>query len=105
MIFSPRMLALVLAGTKTQTRRKPTTHYQVGRSYAIQPGRGEPAVGRVLVKAVHAERLGDICDVDARAEGFSGRRDFLDYWQELHGEVDLAQEVTVVEFALVEGAR
>jgi hypothetical protein len=49
MIFS-KTWPLVLSGKKTQTRRvkrpldKPYCKYEVGKTYAVQPGRGRPAL-------------------------------------------------------------
>jgi len=86
----------VLNGTKTQTRRpvKPNEYaihgapgyaelpieavlikprhaqkWVVGRTYAVQPGRGKKAVGRIRVTKIRRERLGDISDADCYAEG------------------------------------
>jgi len=59
----------IIAGTKTQTRR-PSGRYQVGRTYAVQPGRGKPAIpeGRILITG---KRLEDrrISREDAKVEG------------------------------------
>lgn len=109
MNFRPELAAQVLAGAKTQTRR-PTTmsprspwyeggcSLTPGRTYAVCPGRGKPAVGRVRVTAVRREALGAITEDDARREGFESRAAFLDYWRAMHGDVDPAQPVWVVEF-------
>lgn len=43
--------------------------WQVGRTYAVQPGRGKPAVGRIRITAIRQERLQDITPQDAAAEG------------------------------------
>jgi hypothetical protein len=43
--------------------------YQVGKTYAIQPGRGKKAVGRIRITAIRRENLQDITEEDARAEG------------------------------------
>lgn len=44
--------------------------WQVGRTYAIQPGRGKRAVGRFLLTGIHGECLQDITGQDAVNEGF-----------------------------------
>lgn len=82
----------VLNGTKTQTRRlvKPPPDgevlvgwetsrppyvwngrikWMVGRTYAVQPGRGKEAVGRIRLTAIRQERLREITAEDAMAEG------------------------------------
>jgi hypothetical protein len=94
MIF--RQWQQVLDGTKTQTRvlvkpgevlrddgEEMRTHFniplphsmtgrakwQVGKTYAVQPGRGQKAVGRFRVIAIRQESLQDISEEDAIAEG------------------------------------
>jgi len=43
--------------------------WKVGRTYAVQPGRCKPARARILLKSIRSERIGDITDEDAMAEG------------------------------------
>lgn len=89
MIFQ-KTIKQVLSGLKTQTRRlvQPgdTTEldslneiwrvyrngrllYQVGKTYAAQPGRGLPAAGRIRLKSIRRERVNEISVPDALAEG------------------------------------
>lgn len=90
MIFRPALHRAIIAGRKTQTRRpvKPgqtRCRYEPGRTYAIQPGRGQPSDGhRIHILDVHQEHLGDITFTDARAEGFKTTQDFKTYWVQLH---------------------
>lgn len=44
--------------------------WQVGRVYAICPGRGKPGVGFIRLTAIQQERVQDIRDAGALAEGF-----------------------------------
>lgn len=44
--------------------------WQRGRTYAVQPGRGKPAVARIRITDIRQERLQDISEDDARAEGY-----------------------------------
>lgn len=91
MIF--RQWREVLSGAKTQTRRlvRPDEKYHsylgevqvpsprhafgwrakwaVGKTYAVQPGRGKPAVGRIRITAIRQERVQEITTQDALAEG------------------------------------
>ena len=120
MLFKLELCEAILAGRKTQTRRveKPgdvelydqkviggkivdyiravvrngRVLWEVGRTYAIQPGRGKKAVGRFLLTDIRQEQLRDISEEDAEAEGFpfydtwrilSGIR-FAEYWDTIH---------------------
>lgn len=46
--------------------------YEVGRTYAIQPGRGKSAVARFELIGLRVERLQEITREDAIREGFPG---------------------------------
>lgn len=100
----------VLSGEKTQTRRivKPGEDnvrrysvysnqpaietvvngdrvvYQIGKDYAVQPGRGKPAVARIRVTGLRREDVRTISDDDVKAEGFSSREEFLYAWVSMH---------------------
>lgn len=110
----------VLAGEKTQTRRpvKPddfmTSHFgidrversgrtlwEVGRTYAVQPGRTAKSVGRIRLTNIRIEKLYQITNADARAEGFSGRDEFVRVWKELYPKGSYFDRVYVLEFELV----
>ena len=43
--------------------------WQMGRTYAVQPGRGKKSVGRIRITKIRRERLGMPTEADARAEG------------------------------------
>lgn len=91
MIFRPGLVRLIAAGKKTATRRvvKPGEErcaYRIGRSYAVQIGRGKPAVLRVVIAAVEPQRLGDLTYDDARAEGYRTRADLAHTWMVSHDQ-------------------
>ena len=99
----------VLDGTKTQTRRlvKPgewvgyigkdvlsgtgRTVYEVGKTYAVQPGRGQAAVGRIRITSIRQEDVRQISKADALAEGFSGPLEFLRVWCGMHDPAAIKQ--------------
>lgn len=89
MIFKPDLAALVLEGRKTQTRRPANgidpCRYVVGRTYAVQPGRGEKALGRVLILSVTRVPVVPISAEDAAAEGFRSPAMFYVRWDDLYG--------------------
>lgn len=153
MIFQHTWMKVV-EGTKTQTRRlvklgetlevfdecytgrggKPFVWsesndrmvYEWSKSYAVQPGRGKPALWwrangltsevqigkpggghdqsrlvftvdeplpplawrqlRIRITNIRRERLQDITDADARAEGCQSAVDYLDLWDEINGK-------------------
>lgn len=43
--------------------------WQVGRTYAVQPGRGRKAIGRIRITAIRREHLQDMSANDAITEG------------------------------------
>ena len=89
MIFRPELARAVVRGKKTATRRlvkgdEDRCRYRVGRDYAVCPGRGREAIGRLRVTDVRSELLGVMSQRDAIREGFRTRADFADYWMRLH---------------------
>ena len=98
MIYTPEHCEMILRGEKTQTRRLAlpddmVDYFEwgsifavyrggrmlcgVGRTSAVQPGRGKKSLGRTLLRAIRHERLQDISEEDLLAEG--GYNDYLSY--------------------------
>lgn len=82
------------------------TVWQTGRTYAAQPGRGQKAVGRILVTDIKRERLQDMTEDDAKAEGFDSLAEFKDAWNKIHLRDKGCRwldnpEVAVITFRLV----
>lgn len=95
----------VLAGEKSQTRRlvKPgetlagdgsevrhgfgRLKWAVGRTYAVQPGRGQSGIARIRLTAIRREDVRDIAFPDVRAEGFRNLNEFLETWVTMHDPV------------------
>lgn len=84
----------IVNGTKTQTRRD-SGKYEVGRTYAIQPGRTKPADprGRILITHNWLEHsttsdgeIFQIHPIDAEAEGGYGVDEYEKLYDQLHPE-------------------
>lgn len=80
----------IIKGTKTQTRRVAKENsliYQVGQTYAIQPGRGKPGDprGRILITRRWLELRQDrITSHDAEAEGGYTPEDYEELFNKMH---------------------
>jgi len=61
--------------------------FQVGKNYAVQPGRGKPAVARIRITNIRKQDVRDISEEDVKAEGFESRLDFLAKWSQMHDRV------------------
>lgn len=132
MQFKPELAQKILTGEKTQTRRtvkpgeylydpipdtkmvlgankrtkdrctKYLTKWVVGQTYAIQPGRGKAAIGRFKLLDIRRERVQDITEQDAIAEGFGSISEFFGVFESINGKAALDKEVWVLTFEVTE---
>ena len=70
MQFKRAMLNLVMSGDKTRTFRLKEPRYKVGSTQAVQCGYRDKAHGRIEILSIEQQRLGDVTQVQAEAEGF-----------------------------------
>lgn len=113
MIFSPDLAEKVVAGQKTVTRRPRTgsnpsgkpggwsddpCRYKPGQSYAVQPGRGKKAIGRIRVLSVRPETMTQLDDDEARLEGFANTSEFVAKWLATYGKGSWLDIVWRIEF-------
>jgi hypothetical protein len=112
MNFRPELAALVMEGRKTVTRRLVSNNprspwfvdgcsLKVDRSYAVCPGRGKNAIGRVVVTSVELVPLDPICAEDARAEGFEDAKAFWAAFNAINKNVDPGEWVWRIAFKVV----
>jgi len=107
MQFTEVSIKAMREGRKTQTRRpilpgneyaivgldaietvavNGRTKWKVGKSYAVQPGRNEAAIGRITITAIRRLNVADISADDARAEGFESPEAFWESWRGFYGD-------------------
>jgi hypothetical protein len=88
LLFKPEHKAPILAGTKTQTRR-------IWKSWRANVRSTQRAKTKMLSKEHFAklyiidrweERLGDISEDDARAEGYASREEYLAKFAEINAK-------------------
>jgi hypothetical protein len=111
MIFS-MTIDKVLAGNKTvTTRRHAVPKYEIGKTYAAQPGRGKKAVCRIEITDVATYRpfmtvwntpFGLGFDF-YRAEGFGSRAFFINTLERLHPDWKENEVMTAYRFKEVGG--
>lgn len=117
MNFQAELAEKVMRGEKTVTRRMVSTNpnspwfainrafrpprakgFEPGRDYAVCPGRGKSAIGRIRVKWVDALTLGKLGRIEAQAEGFATPEEFEAAWAKMHGGYFAGALVWRVEF-------
>lgn len=110
MIFKPVLLKKILDEEKTVTRRPLPCSYEVGKTYAIQPGMARESAGRIRVLDVREEMLGCVeLNSEPTLEGFKSAAEFIAYWDVLYGGNDTGYDrgkmVARIEFELIEVTR
>lgn len=123
MNFQKPLAELVMSGRKTVTRRATSPNprspwfeggcrLQVGRDYAVCPGRGKDQIGRVRIVAVDLQTLGEVFGLFARVdtreddraiaeayrEGFDSPVAFQLAWLKINKTYEPATRVWRVEF-------
>lgn len=61
-------------------------HWIIGQEYAAVPKMYHPAFGRVRITAILQERLHDITEADAIAEGVASVAEYRDLWESINGK-------------------
>ena len=74
--------------------------WEVGKTYAVQTGRGQEQIARIRLVRIRSEQVTRISSMGAVAEGFASRQDFLRVWKHIHGPGSHQLRVWVLEFEL-----
>lgn len=112
MNFQPELAAKVMAGEKTVTRRlvsdNPRSPWwrekcalKEDRLYAVCPGRGKHAIGKVRVVSVVQQRVGHLTEDEARREGFETAVDFWEAFRAINGPQEFDNRCWRVAFVVV----
>ncbi len=101
MLFKKHLLAKVMDGTKTQTRRIHKRTLKVGRTYGVTCRRYQKSQGHIKILRASPQRLFNVTEEEAKAEGFNNLAEFLEAWIKINGYLIPWQTVTTYEFQQV----
>lgn len=97
-LFKKRFIDPILSGAKTQTRRVGKRRWNVGSIHQARTSYVSEAFAHLRILDVRQERVGDITETDARAEGVGSVEEFVRLWPTINGEWDPDLAVWVVTF-------
>lgn len=100
-LFKHHLIAPILQKLKTQTRRRHKRKWQVGRTYTFTDRWFGKPQGYIKIKRRFQQRLGDVSEQEAKAEGYESLADFREDWKSIIGDWNPDETVTVYEFELV----
>ena len=103
MLFKPNHIDLIKQGIKTETRRawkgkpkvKISKFYPIMRDYRHKHNSDD---GYILIKTLLQQRLGDMTEQEATAEGGYTLEEYKQIWIGIHGSWNDDEIVWVVDF-------
>lgn len=102
MLFTDEHIEQIINGNKTQTRRRwEDKQVIIGNSYRACPSIFTERVNSpayIVVNDVYTEKLGDLSEEDASAEGNYTCQEFKDVWIDMHGGWNEEEIIWVVDF-------
>ena len=101
MIFKKVLLMKIIGGNKTQTRRLGRRTYKVGKAYGITCRRYQKSQAYIKIQRSWSQRLFNVTEKEAKAEGFINLTEFLEYWKKINGYLIPWQTVKAYEFKKV----
>lgn len=105
MMFDMYCIEQILNGNKTVTRRLPKGRRPAvpGKIHKLKKDRTKKTFGLILITDCYLEPVKEIDDNDAKREGFSSRKEYIDYFMDIN-DIDILSDydlVWVVEFELL----
>lgn len=85
MLFKKQLLAKVMDGTKTQTRRIHKRTLKVGRTYGATCRRYQKPQTHITILQAFPQRLMGVTEEQAHAEGFPNLAAFFEEWKVING--------------------
>lgn len=101
-LFKPEHVEPILAGRKTQTRRVGKKRWKVGAVYQARVNYYAKPFAKLRIIAIRQERLGDICEEDARREGARSLEEFQRVFERVYGRWVPDELVWVIDFEVVQ---
>lgn len=101
-LFKPEHVEPILRGQKTQTRRIGKRRWKVGSIHQAKLNYKPEFFASLQIKNIREEKLGDILEQDATAEGYKDATEYKDAFKRIYGYWDDDLVVWVVEFQKVQ---
>ena len=105
MMFDKFCIEKILNGEKTVTRRVPSGRRPAvpGKIHKLKADRTKKTYGLILITDCYLDLVGEIDDKEARKEGFSSRKEYIDYFMDVN-DIDILSDWDLlwrVEFELL----
>lgn len=105
MMFDMYCIEKILAGEKNVTRRLPKGRRPAvpGKIHKLKADRTPKTYGLILITDCYLGMIADIDEKEAQKEGFSSRKEYVDYFMDVN-DIDILSDydlVWVVEFELL----
>lgn len=99
MMFDDFCIEKILSGEKTVTRRLPAKNGRrpavPGTIHKLKKDRTKNVYGEILINSCTLTMIGDIDDKEAIKEGFSSRKEYIDYFMDIN-DIDILSDYDLV---------